>query len=63
MLYSKEDLYSKPEYAKKLYALAGSDEKELVWFPHGRHSMLRVTDTERYDTAIENFIKKLDSQN
>ena len=63
MLYSKEDLYSTPEYAEKLYALAGSEDKELVWFPHGRHSMLRVTDTERYDSAIANFIKKLDGQN
>lgn len=61
MLHSKEDLYSTPEYAEKLYELAGSDEKHIVWFPHGRHSMLRITDTERYDSAIADFIKGLDS--
>lgn len=62
MLHSKEDLYSTPEYAAKLYELAGSQKKELVWFPHGRHSMLRITDTERYDSAIAEFIKSLDNE-
>ena len=63
MLHSKEDLYSTPEYAQKLYDLAGTDKKHIVWFPHGRHSMLRITDTERYDSAIADFIKELDSLN
>lgn len=59
MLHSKEDLYSTPEYAKKLYDLAGTTNKELVWFEHGRHSMLRITDTSLYDSSIESFIAKL----
>ncbi len=59
MLHSKEDNYSTPEYAQKLYNLAGCKEKHIVWFPHGRHSMLRITDTERYDRAIEEFLKKI----
>ncbi len=57
MLHSKEDAYSTPEYAQKLFELAGSDKKELVWFEHGKHSMLRITDTERYDESIKEFIK------
>lgn len=59
MLHSREDLYSTPEYAEKLYNLAGCEEKQIVWFPHGRHSMLRITDTERYDNAIKEFLNKI----
>ncbi|MBE6596701.1 MAG: alpha/beta hydrolase [Ruminococcaceae bacterium] len=62
MLHSREDLYSTPEFAEKLFELAGSEEKEIVWFEHGRHSMLRITDTERYDGAIENFLHRLDRE-
>lgn len=58
MLHSREDIYSTPEYAQKLYDLASSESKEIVWFEHGRHSMLRVTDTERYDEAVKGFIAR-----
>ena len=59
MLHSKEDLYSTPEYAQKLYDLSGAESKKLVWFDHGRHSMLRITDTERYDASITEFLSEL----
>ena len=51
-LHGKKDLYSLPEMAEKLYEKCGSEQKELVWFPEGRHSMLRYTDKERYDATI-----------
>ena len=59
MLHSKEDLYSTPEYAQKLYDRSGAEKKKLVWFEHGRHSMLRITDTARYDAAIAEFLAEL----
>ncbi len=59
MLHSKEDLYSVEEYAQKLYDKAGCENKKIVWFDHGRHSMLRITDTERYDSAITDFLREL----
>jgi alpha-beta hydrolase superfamily lysophospholipase len=62
MLHSREDIYSTPENAEKLYQKAGSDEKQIVWFPKGRHSMLRITDTERYDNAIKAFLLSLDER-
>ena len=58
MLYSKEDLYSVPEFSKKLYAKVSHENKELVWFDHGAHSMLRVNDSERYDAAIHAYLEK-----
>ena len=59
MLHSKEDAYSTPEYAQKLYDKATVQNKRLVWFEHGKHSMLRITDMERYDTAIADFLTEL----
>lgn len=58
MLHSKEDTYSTPEFAQQLYDKCGSDKKMIVWFEHGRHSMLRITDTDRYDKAIEKFLEE-----
>ncbi len=62
MLHSKEDLYSTPEFAEKLFDKAGSETKSLVWFERGKHSMLRVTDTEKYDGAISDFLKLIEQQ-
>ena len=56
MLHSKEDKYSTPEYAQILFDRSGAEKKKLVWFMHGRHSMLRVTETPRYDNAIAEFL-------
>ena len=56
MIHSKEDLYSTPEYAQKLYDKSASEPKKLVWFEHGRHSMLRYADTAKYDQTIVDFV-------
>ena len=59
MLHSCEDIYSTPEYAQKLFDTAGCENKRLVWFEHGKHSMLRITDTQKYDSAIGEFLNSL----
>ena len=59
MLHSKEDLYSTPKYAQKLYDRSDATKKRLVWFAHGKHSMLRITDTSLYDTSIAQFLAEL----
>lgn len=56
MLHGRKDIYSTPEYAQKLFKLAGSEKKRLSWFDEGTHSMLRVTDPEAYDAEIEKFL-------
>lgn len=56
MLHGKEDLISIPANAQKLYDLCPSKKKKLVWFDHGGHSLLRITDTEKYDTSIQEFL-------
>lgn len=62
MLHSKEDPYSTPDFAQKLYDKCGSKNKEIVWFPKGGHSVLRFIDTEKYDSSIKAFLKKLNSE-
>ncbi len=62
MLHSKEDPYSTPDFAQKLYDKCGSKNKEIVWFPKGGHSVLRFIDTEKYDSSIKAFLKRLNSE-
>ncbi len=57
MLQGKKDNYSLLEYAEKMYNLCPSESKRLVLFDEGAHSMLRITDTKKYDLAISQFIK------
>ena len=57
-LHSKQDLYSLPEMTEKLYEKCGSEQKELVWFPEGQHSMLRYTDKQRYDAVIGDWLDR-----
>lgn len=57
MLHSLEDIYSTPEYAQRLFDLAPHPKKRIVWFAHGKHSMLRITDTELYDRSIGEFLE------
>lgn len=61
MIQSKMDKYSSPENAKRMFELCPSSEKKLVLYDKGDHSMLRITDTELYDTEITMFIKRLTS--
>ena len=63
MLHSKEDPYSTPDYAQKLYDKCGSKDKQLVWWPKGGHSQLRFIDTEKYDNSIKEFLKRINSGN
>lgn len=56
MIQSKEDKYSTPENAQKLFDKCPSKNKTISWHERGAHSMLRPTDTELYDNAIKKFI-------
>ena len=56
MIHSKEDPYSLPSEAEKLFEKCPHENKMLVWFEHGGHSKLRPTDPEKYDKAIADFI-------
>lgn len=59
MIQSKKDPYSTVENAKILFEKCKSVEKELVLYEEGGHSQLRYTDTEKYDTAVLAFLKRI----
>ncbi len=59
MLQSKMDKYSTVENAQKLFDLCPSKEKKLVLYERGKHSMLRITDTPKYDSEISMFLQRL----
>ena len=56
---SKEDTYSMPELAKKLYAACPSENKKLVYFDHGAHSRIRINDEQGYDNTVKEFLNTL----
>lgn len=58
-LQSKEDTYSMPELAKKLYAACPSENKKLVYFDHGAHSRIRINDEQGYDDTVKDFLNTL----
>jgi hypothetical protein len=58
MLHSREDKFSPPERAKKMYDKCTA-KKKLVRFDRGAHSRVRINNPESYDGAIEDFIRSL----
>lgn len=56
-MHSREDIYSLPENAEKLYA-ACEAPKKVVWFPTAAHSRIRINHTEQYDGAIISFLEE-----
>ena len=58
-LCGRKDYSSLPAHMDKLYKLCGAENKKMVWFDEGAHSHLRISNTEEYDKAIEDFIEKL----
>ena len=58
-LHSREDPYSTPDQAEKLFEKCKSPNKRLVWFEKGRHSRVRVNAPEKYDNTIIEFLKDL----
>lgn len=58
-IYSLEDRYSTPDKGQELYDKCLAP-KELRWFDKGRHSFVRINNTEKYDKVIEEFVDKYD---
>lgn len=56
-LYSKEDKFSLPEEAQRVYD-ACTAPKKIVWFDKGRHSHIRINNQEKYDESICTFLKE-----
>lgn len=55
-IHSKNDKYSVPENAEKMFNNCPSAKKQIVWFSEGTHSHIRNNATEKYDQAIKDFL-------
>ena len=55
-IHSKNDKYSVPENAEKLFNECISEKKRLVWFTEGSHSHIRNNATEKYDQTVKDFL-------
>jgi len=55
-LHSRLDVFSTPDKAQLLYDSCPAAKKQLVWFPKGDHSRIRINDTDGYDGAIVSFL-------
>ncbi len=57
-IWGTKDVYCLPEKSKEIYAACSSNKKELVWFEGALHSRVRLSDEERYDAVIGDFLAK-----
>jgi len=57
-IWSKEDIFARPDKSEKLYAACQSEHKQLAFFPKGRHSHVRSSQETEYDQTVDQFLKK-----
>lgn len=57
-LYGEQDLYSEPAQSCRWFEACAAQDKTIVWFEKGGHSHLRINNMQRYDDAIESFLRK-----
>ena len=55
-IHTKADKYSLPENAEMMFNKCTSEKKKFVWFTEGSHSHIRNNATEKYDSAIVDFL-------
>jgi dipeptidyl aminopeptidase/acylaminoacyl peptidase len=59
MLHSEKDIFSLPDQAKELFERCKTSDKQLIFFPKGAHSHVRINNTIKYDEEVTKFIKKV----
>ena len=57
-IWGTKDIYCLPEKSKEVYAACSSNKKQIVWFEGALHSRVRLSDEERYDAVISDFLAR-----
>ena len=57
-IWGTKDIYCLPEKSKQIYEACSSNKKEIVWFEGALHSRVRLSDEERYDAVIGDFLAR-----
>ena len=55
-IHTKNDKFSLPENAQKVFDATKTNDKKIVWFEGGSHSHVRNNETEKYDSVIKDFL-------
>ena len=58
----ENDIFALPEYAKKLFETARSDDKYLAIIPHARHSHVRYDNKAEFDAVVSDFLTHLNAK-
>ncbi len=59
MIHGRQDVFSLPAKAQKMYESCPSTHKRLEWFEEGMHSHLKIRAPKKYDEVVGEFIKSL----
>ena len=57
-IWGTKDVYCLPEKSKEVFSACTSNQKEIVWFEGALHSRVRLSDEERYDAVITDFLAR-----
>lgn len=60
-MWGTKDIYCLPEKSKILFAQCASKNKQIEWFEGAEHSRVRLSNSERYDRRISEFLARNDS--
>jgi len=59
-IWSEKDIFCIKTKGEELFEACASKHKEIRFFPNGRHSHVRSTQSAEYDAAINEFLQKHD---
>ena len=57
-IWGDKDIYCLPEKSQELFKTCASNDKQLEWFEGAMHSRVRLSNEERYDGLIKDFLAK-----
>ena len=58
-IWGTKDIYCVPEKSEEVFDACSSNRKEIVWFDGALHSRVRLSDEERYDAVIGDFLARI----
>ena len=57
-LYTRKDIFSKPDKSQLMFDKCGSENKEIKWFDKGLHSHIKINNEDEYNATIKDFLSR-----
>ena len=58
-IWGTKDVYCLPDKSQEIYDKCSSNKKEIVWFEGALHSRVRLSNEERYDAVVSDFLARV----